>query len=324
MQTDRLPLRGLCKRSFFRYSFLVRSIPAVQALQRPFAREGTETKLRTVFDYAEFFTNALKNKPRADRPFRLTFVDAFAGTGELPRQAKDVLPMIDDGLAFNDVAMGSARRALEVARPFDRYVFSDTKLRNVRELERLASEFSSLRDRVEIIRQDANEVVSDFCRQMEWNDRAVMFLDPFGNQVTWQTLESIAATRKIDLWYLFPSWWGVVRQIRSDGTPLPDAEASLDRVFGTAEWREHVSTTIRTSDLFGATEARRKTATVDSVTRYMIERMETIFGGGVSHRWLPLTWEGRPSYSLIFACANPQSKARNLAMRVANQIMTRE
>ncbi|WP_375494674.1 hypothetical protein [uncultured Nostoc sp.] len=36
------------------------------------------------------------------------------------------------------------------------------------------------------------------------SNRAVLFLDPFGMQIPWSTIEAIAHTEAIDLWYLFP------------------------------------------------------------------------------------------------------------------------
>jgi three-Cys-motif partner protein len=39
----------------------------------------------------------------------------------------------------------------------------------------------------------------------DWRShRAVLFLDPYGMQVEWQTIEAIAKTAAIDLWLLFP------------------------------------------------------------------------------------------------------------------------
>jgi len=64
-----------------------------------------------------------------------------------------------------------------------------------------------------------------------------MFLDPFGNQVKWETLDRIGRTPGIDLWYLFPAGLGVLRQISRDGRVQKDAEASLDLLFGPNDWR---------------------------------------------------------------------------------------
>jgi three-Cys-motif partner protein len=285
---------------------------------------GTLVKLETVFDYLNFYTNALKNKPSASNRFRLKYLDAFAGSGAVELGESETLPLLPETQDFEQVIEGSARRALQVQHPFSEYIFSDVRRRNVRELQTLKTEFPHLADRITISQDDANKIVGDFCRNLRQMDRAVVFLDPYGNQVSFETLRIIAETKKTDLWYLFPSWWGVERQISGEGKISAESGRSLDRLFGTSEWRDEVIATNREIDLFGVRDIPEKIATVDSVTRYMIKRMKTIFGEGVSEKWLPLGRNGQPGYSLIFACANERDVARKLAHRVANSVMARK
>ena len=293
--------------------------------QRPFANSGTATKLDTVFNYANFYSTVLRDKPSASSPFRLTYLDVFAGTGEIP--FADDMPLLTDVVDAANFIDGSARRALQVQNPFSRYVFSDMKQKHTRELEGLKRDFAHLADRIFVERGDANSVVKSFCAALGPADRALVFLDPFGNQVHWQTLEHIAATKKIDLWYLFPAWIGVARQVKNTGDLVNDAEKSIDAMFGHHDWRSECLKTVLPSqgDLFSddLTETQ-KIATADGITRFMIQCMESIFGGGVSKKWLPLGRDGRHFYSLIFACSNPSSKAHTLAQRVAKEIMTRK
>lgn len=294
--------------------------------QRKFGNtDGTIVKLETIFNYANFYTTILKDKPKPNWKFRLTYVDAFAGAGKFP--IADELPLLDGVEDFDTVVEGSALRSLQVDNPFDQYIFSDIKQSNTRELEELRNQYPNLADRIEIVNQDANDLVANFCSQMTANDRALMFLDPFGNHVNFETLRIIANTKKIDLFYLFPSWWGIVRQVKNDGEVLEDAEKSLTRVFGTNDWRDQLTAEVQPiqgSFFEEPTIRSEKIATVDSVTRFMIQRMKTVFGDGVSEKWLPLGRKGSPGYSLLFACANDASRARPLAKRVAREIMKRD
>ncbi len=294
---------------------------------------GTEdssvVKLNTIYDYANFYTSALKPVPGRSWNFRLTYLDAFAGSGRFVLGGREIdpgitLPISNDTEDFSKVVEGSAIRALRVDNPFDKYIFSDTKRSNVTALSEMKTEFPHLSDRIEITHSDANDVVKAFCSRMKQNDRAMVFLDPFGNQVDFETLRVIANTGKIDLWYLFPSWWGIVRQITNDGRILADAEASLARVFGTKDYRDELVKLRSMPDLLEPDrKVWEKIADADSVTRYMIKRMQTIFGQGVSERWLPLGQNGAPGYSLIFACANQKDRARKLAFKVASHVMSR-
>jgi three-Cys-motif partner protein len=294
-------------------------------VQKSFGGAHTQTKLDTVFDYANFYTKVLRNKPRPEKPFRLHYLDAFAGTGEIPTGVTmPTLPGITDAEA---VIVGSVRRALNVEVPFSRYVFSDLRRKNTVELNSLAAEYPHLQDRIQISGGDANNVVKDFCSSLGQYDRALVFLDPFGNQVRWETLELLARTEKVDLWYLFPAWLGVARQVKNSGQVLKDAEKSIDSMFGPFDWRKHAIEQAPSSqgDFFQADSVEpKKVASPDGITRFMIECMETIFGGGVAKRWLPLGRSGQPYYSLIFACSNPGRPAKNLAQKVARDIMTRK
>jgi three-Cys-motif partner protein len=289
-------------------------------VQKSFGNKGTVVKLKTVFDYANFYTSALQGQP-----FRLHYLDVFAGTGNIP--LKEGAPLLNDAIDALDVIEGSARRALGVNVPFDRYVFSDLKSTNSKELEKLRQEFPLLSDRIEVAKGDANEVVSHFCKGLGRSDRALVFLDPFGNQVSWSTLKALAETGKVDVWYLFPAWIGVARQVKNSGKILEDAEASIDLMFGPHDWRKASvrQAEVMQNDLFGhSKEDMEKIASADSITLFMIKCMETIFAGGVSNAWLPLGRNGRHFYSLLFACANPGPKAKLLAQRVAKEIMTRK
>jgi three-Cys-motif partner protein len=57
---------------------------------------------------------------------------------------------------------------------------------------------------VEIVQDDANVYVQQYCRAIHPSTRAVVFLDPFATQVEWDTVEAIAATHAMDVWILFP------------------------------------------------------------------------------------------------------------------------
>jgi three-Cys-motif partner protein len=277
----------------------------------------TDQKLDVLAKYLAAYTTALKNKN-----FRLLYLDAFAGTGEI------YLPV--DGSLLQDVEEvipvmeGSVHRALQVRPAFDNYVFVEKRPQKSKKLYRWKSEYPELADRIDIHCADANEWLKRFCRETNWrSSRAVVFLDPFGNQVEWNTLAAIADTMAIDLWYLFPAGLGVNRQIGSSGQVLPDHAASLDRLFGPHDWRSAFLTQESAADLFGPSTNVAKQADADRITRFMIKCMKTEFKGGVVNRWLPLGRNGAHWYSLLFAWANPSQKAA-LAGKLASAVMNRK
>jgi three-Cys-motif partner protein len=287
--------------------------------QLPFGGVHTQEKLRVLERYLSAYQKVLKNTS-----FVTVFFDAFAGTGEIPiEETGGLFQDVEEAEPFIE---GSARRALGVKPPFASYVFVERSKRKAVLLERLKGEFPHLSSRIQVERADANAAVESFCARTDWKrTRAVMFLDPFGNQVGWSTIEAVASTKGIDLWYLFPAHLGINRQISASGEFDSNKAASLDRVLGTQEWREEFVATTTRQNLWGeAQEISFKQATVDSVTRFMIGRMKRVFAGVVLDEWLPLGRGGSHWYSLLFACANPSAKAREIAERVARSVMIRK
>ena len=179
-------------------------------------------------------------------------------------------------------------------------------------LEKLRSGFAG--KTIEILNSDANAGLKKLCLERDWKKcRAVVFLDPFGSHVEWSTIVALAETRAVDLWYLFPAGLSVHRQVRSaDGTVHESHQASLDRILGTKNWRTAFAEQLDGEpDLFEAARPQtRKVVTAASATHFMIDRMKTVFKGGVLDEWLLLGSGNVHMFSLLFAWANPSEKAK--------------
>jgi three-Cys-motif partner protein len=201
-----------------------------------FGGEWTETKLKKVKSYLASYQRALKNQH-----FITWYVDAFAGTGS--RTTPEIVDMsfslLGDEVAEEEAARyrdGSAKIALQLPRPFNRYLFIEKSRQKCDELESaIIRDFGGLRQRCIIRQDDSNDALCAWCKERDWSrERAVVFLDPFGLQVDWSTVVSLGATKGVDLWYLFPL--NLLRLLRLDGVIEPRWRARLDSVFGTREW----------------------------------------------------------------------------------------
>ncbi len=187
-----------------------------------FGGDWTEEKLEILERYLDAYTTALK-----DQPFQLIYVDAFAGEGYW---RPDTPYTQDDYAEFTEIREGSARIALRVQdKSFDHFVFVEKDAARCDSLRALQKEFPHCS--IEINNNDANEALALFCDTLESHERAVVFLDPFATQVSWETVARIAATAKIDCWMLFPLM-AVARQMPRDEEPSEAWAANLDRVFG--------------------------------------------------------------------------------------------
>jgi three-Cys-motif partner protein len=287
----------------------------LMAKAQRFGSAHTGQKLDKLEEYLKIYSTALKNQG-----FELVYFDAFAGAGDVQIADADatLLNGVDD---YSPFIRGSAQRALAFKTAFDRYVFVDAKDENISALRELASAHSDISDRITIRKGDANSELLGFCQSTDWKKtRAVVFLDPYGNQVKWETVAALAATEAIDIWYLFPAGLGVYRQISKTKGVHSSHEKSLDELFGTTEWRDVFVERRQVDDLFGSREEQEKTATVESVTRYMANRLKSVFNGGVLDEWLPLGSRKIHMYSLMFAWANPGEKAK-LAGKLAQAVL---
>ena len=133
------------------------------------------------------------------------------------------------------------------------------------------------------------------------------------------TIEAIAATKKIDLWYLFPSGVGVFRQISKDGNVDPTHAPSITRLYGTEEWRTAFIKRKPAPNLFDL-QATENEKTVDPAVAadFMLDRMKTIFKGGVGDFKVELRKHAYPSFHLLFAWGNPSEDASKLAKSLSN------
>ena len=179
---------------------------------------------------------------------------------------------------------GSARLAMKVTPPFDRYYFIEKNEDHCAALRRIAADFA---DRsIECHCADANLLIQRICRETAWHGRirtrGVAFLDPYGMQIGWTTVEAIARTRAIDCWYFFPLM-GLYRQA-ANLAPSIDARkrAQLNWVLGTPEWeRAWYSTPHGPVDLLGDPAEAVRIADVAAIERFVKARLENVFEGGV-------------------------------------------
>src|SRR6266480_849567 len=109
--------------------------------------------------------------------------------------------------------------------------------------------------------------------------RAVMFPDPYGMGVEWATLLAIAATKTIEVWFLFS---------------LPTGDTSQQRYRAQQAQGDHSHSWHRCVERARRTCSQR-TADVRRVERYVKARLQTIFAKGFEPLALPI--DQRPQRS---------------------------
>lgn len=291
-----------------------------------FGGPWTEIKLDAVEYYLECYTKALSHI------FDLYYIDAFAGTGD--RTEEREIGGILEGTPLEIVTEtldGSAKRALNVDPPFHHFLFNEIDRDRLLALETL--KINNIGRDIRVYCGEANATLRQIFADRAWARRArgrargVVFLDPYALQVDWSTLELLAATEAVDVWYLFPLR-DVTRQLAILRSGIGPKEGRLDRVLSPA-WRQLYSLPPtepqpwQQADLFGVqpdSAEEERNATQKQIEAWFRGQLEGIFK--YASEPLPLlTGATRQAFSLFLCIANPSGKAIDLAKHFHRHVM---
>jgi three-Cys-motif partner protein len=270
-----------------------------------FGGTWTQEKLEILAAYLDTYTTALKNQS-----FTLWYVDAFAGSGAVAAL---------DEQAERAFLARSPEIALNVTdKPFDRLLFVEKDPANAASL-RARTTAGGHEARVTIEEGDANIRLPAFCDSMGRQDRAVVFLDPFATQVNWMTVESVARTRKCDLWVLFPA--SAIRRLlpRKGESRFGDA---LTRVFGDESWRELQQPSMQQPlGLFDEDVEIETESGIEGIARAYMARLQGSFAGVAPNPRVLRNSRNSPLYVFMFAAGNKAGSP--VAVRIADHILSR-
>ncbi len=285
-----------------------------------FGGDWTEKKLEILKRYLGAYTTALKKQP-----FRIAYIDAFAGTGyrTMEQPEEDGNPLFPDlaDEASQELLEGSARIALKVEPRFDRYIFIERDSNHCEQLEGLRQEFPHLAKDIKIRQGDANVVIQDLCSKDWTTRRAVLFLDPYGMQVEWRTIQQVAETGAIDLWLLFPLGIGVNRMLPRSGKFPEGWRQRLNIFLGTEDWYDAFYKTEMIPSLFGDHQTMRVKAGIEAIGDYFVERLKSIFPGVAQKPAILTNSANCPLYLFCFAVGSPNPRAQGIALNIAEDIL---
>lgn len=290
------------------------SILNKQAMEHAFGGEWTEAKLEIVSRYANSFQTALKHQR-----FETWYLDPFAGSGE--RTESRVTGGLLEGEPIEEKRLtfeGSARRALSIEPAFHHYRFADTKPAHVEALRKLAKVYPD-RD-IEVWAGDGNLAISQILTTAPWESardgwrqRGIVFLDPYGMNVSWETLRLIAETKRLDVWFLFAG--KAVRQQLGPSLDRVDSTkaAALDRFFGQSDWRQEFFRPPEDStDLFGFQTSKSETSVnLKAIGAYARRRFEDAFCWVSEPK--PLTVRNVPDFFQLYCMTNNKNAVELIA-----------
>jgi len=289
-----------------------------------FGGDWTDEKLDCLRKYLTAYRQIFSTNERA-RYFITHYVDAFAGTGYRQPSGAPAISSLSlfeeehdaDGDSYRK---GSARIALEINPPFHRYLFLDTNPLYIQALKQTRSDFSQIAERIQIECAEANTYLHEWCQKTNWHqNRAVVFLDPYGMQVEWSLLEALAKTEAVDLWILFPIGIGINRLLTKKAEPPAEWANALTRIFGTEEWRAEFYKTQTVQTLFAQEDISCKNADFETIGAFFIKRLQTIFPAVSPHPLQLCNSRNNPLYLLCFAAAN--KRGAPIALKIADSII---
>lgn len=298
----------LCYRIYCRtvHTLLQKGRKDSMSTKQKFGGPWTIEKLNILSNYLDFYSTALKSQP-----FQLIYIDAFAGTGRIKIGDEEKYEEID----------GSARLALQSSGRFAEYIFIEKKKAFVQELEQMVrQEFPDKANRVRILDKDCNEILADICQKVDWrSNRAILFIDPYAADVKWETLQTVANTKAIDVWYLFP-FSAATRMMKKSGEIDPSWVTKLNSIFGDNSWEKRFYQDDLQTNFWGET-GRIRELDSKALKSYIEERLGSIFPKVSPHSRILYNRKNSPLFLFCFAVSNDSPKAIGLALRAANYIL---
>jgi three-Cys-motif partner protein len=184
----------------------------------------TEIKIEAFLKYADAYLQIMKTR----KFYRLHYFDGFAGSGTIsPDEETD------------QFIKGVAAQILSITEPrkFDEYTFIEKDANHAYSLKALIE--AEFPDRnANVLVGDCNDKLLELAGHMRHpdnkNDRTLAFLDPYGMQLGWETLDALRGL-DMDVWILVPTGIGITRLLKNDGDIPPAWMARLVTFFGMPE-----------------------------------------------------------------------------------------
>ena len=272
-------------------------------MPQKFGDERTIEKLEIVEEYARLFVSILGGLDWA----KTHYIDAFAGEGHLFVKG------------INELVTGSVTRMGKLG--FDQFHFVELNRRKFKNLKNVIAELG-INDKSSVYRKDANIALPEIIKGLSSKDRALVFIDPFGLALKWETLVKISEIPYCDIVYLVPCHAPLRGLPRKDkGEILPSMVDSITACFGLSKEaiREEFSSLSPQPDFFEGEEVFRD-ANSPKVENFFKARLNKIFKF-VYDKPKRLKLLGKPTqYSIFLMTTNPSKPAQEAINRLGKQV----
>lgn len=273
----------------------------------------TEKKLEAFSKYVWSYLTIMKKFPY----WKTIYFDGFAGSGTREKQVNaDLMQQLKITEEEERTYKGAAERVLGLQElGFDFYYFIDKKDSSLNKLKTKLDE--KFKDKTIVYRSgDANHQITELAKALRTKDyAALVFLDPFGMQIDWNSIAELKDTRS-DVWILVPT--GVIVNRLLDRAGKLEFSDKLQSFFGLPieEIKAHFYVEKKVQTLFGEEEIITKVSQpIEKIARLYAERMKTIWKHVTDEPLVLKNRKGSPIFHFVFASNNQNAK------KIAKQII---
>jgi three-Cys-motif partner protein len=275
----------------------------------------TEKKLNAFSKYVRAYLTIMKKHPY----WKTIYFDGFAGSGDRKAEQTDLAVQLQITSEEAGVYKGAAERMMRLPDDlsFDFFYFVDANEDALKQLESKLKEIPEADGKKLAFRSgDANHWLIELSKTLKNpNYAALVFLDPFGMQINWESIESFRGTRS-DVWILIPT--GVIVNRLLDKKAELKYSAKLQSFFGIPEEeiREKFYLVESKQTLFGEEEIVTKVAKpIEKIAKLYVQRLKTIWTHVTEEPLRLNNTRGTPIFHFVFASNNKN------AAKIAKQII---
>ena len=302
--------------------------------QKSWGGKWTEEKLDAFEKYVKAYLTIM-NSYRDVYGWKLLYFDGFAGSGsrtqeEDNKEAKEAQDLFGEEVTVEDIKVyqGAAERVVKIEsdkmRSFDYYYFVDKNEENCKLLDEKLSQYE-ITGRRHHLNSDANDAVKRLANTLRNNSncKALAFLDPFGMQINWESIESLKDL-SVDLWILVPTGVIINRLLERKvdwEKGLAHAE-KLKSFFGMSEEeiKSFFYTEKREQTLFGNDEMviTKAENSIRKIAQLYVKRLQDVLPYVTEEPLVLYNTHNVPIYHLVFAAKN------KTAMKIAQEIIKKQ
>ena len=280
----------------------------------------TEKKLNAFVKYVKAYLTIMNKYPK----YKTIYFDGFAGSGERRVQENpEVLKLIELEEEEQNVYQGAAERLMRMDEPFtfDFYYFVEKNEASIEKLKAKLDVLPNAQNRKKVFRPgDCNKQVENLAKALQDDTlAALIFLDPFGMQVNWNSVANLKGTHS-DIWVLLPT--GVIVNRLLDRKGELKSSQKLESFFGLTEEEIRQWFYVKTGqgNLFSeySEHVAKITAPIEKIAALYVERLGTVWKHVTPKPLVLKNRRGTPIFHFVFASNIPA------AVNIAKDIIQKD